>query len=334
MFENFRKRFSSENIFDDDINDGDAEQSNFDHEAQEYTSEKSANTRKNRMQPIDLVEIKSSYFHSKIIFTIYLIKKLLYIVNCFCQFLLLNKFIAGETKSTKFYNENNEFIRSDITFLTNKSMWRGFEFGYRSIANLIENGNLFGDKAKLLIFHTVVFCDFRIRMLGDRLHRHTVQCVVPVNIFTEKIFTALWFWLLILNFINVYNFFKWTFYYFSFKSRVNFILRHLLKTTDDTLNATSSIANVDATNWSVSSRKVFNYHKENEIGFNALFINSKNEFNTKFIDSLTETYLMHDNIFILRLIASNTNEMVTRELITLLLENFKRKRLLYDENTV
>jgi hypothetical protein len=316
------------------MNDND-EQINFDQEAQEYVNEKNVHAKKTRSAPpIDLIESNSSNFQSKIIFTLYLIKKILYITNCFCQFLLLNKFIAGETKSTKFYNENNEFIRSDITFLTNKSMWRGFEFGYRSIANLIENGNLFGDKAKLLIFHTVVFCDFRIRMLGDRLHRHTVQCVVPVNIFTEKIFTVLWFWLLILNFINVYNFFKWIFYYFSFKSRVNFILRHLLKSTDDTSNPASSIVNVDATNWSESSKKVFNYHKQNEIGFNSLFINSKNEFNTKFIDSLTESYLMHDNIFILKLIASNTNEMVTRELITLLLENFKRKRLLYDENTV
>ena len=73
---------------------------------------------------------------------------------------------------------------------------------------------------------------------------------------------------------------------------------------------------------------------ENEIGFNLLFMNAKNELNTKFIDSLTESYLMHDNVFILKLIAENTNEMITRELITLLLENFRRKRLLYDENTV
>ena len=332
MFQNFRKRFSNEHIFDDDPYEED--ENNFDHEAQDYASEKSSNAKKNRNISNDSAESNGHTFHSKMIFTLYLVKKLLYITNCFCQFLLLNKFIAGESKSTKFYNENNEFVRSDITFLTNKSIWRGFEFGYRSIANLIENGNLFGDKAKLLIFHTVVFCDFRIRMLGDRLHRHTVQCVVPVNIFTEKIFTVLWFWFLILNFINIYNFFKWTVFYFSFKSRVNFILRHLLRSIDDGLNAVHTVTTTDAANWSASSRKVFNYHKQNEISFNGLFMNSKNELNTKFIDSLNDSYLLHDNVFILKLIAENTNQMITRELITLLLENFKRKRLMYDENTV
>ena len=340
IFKNIRQRFSNENIFDD-INDEkyfDTEAQNFVHPETAMPHEQTATGRKsynNMTQSAETVEPNKPFkFHSKIIFTVYLIKKILYIINCFCQFLLLNKFIAGESKSTKFYNENNEFVRSDTTFLTNKSMWRGFEFGYRSIANLIENGNLFGDKARLLIFHTVVFCDFRIRMLGDRLHRHTVQCVVPVNIFTEKIFTILWFWLLILNFINVYNFLKWTIYYFSFKTRVNFILRHLLKSNEDSLNPNPSSLSTSDPSWSASSRKVFNYHKQNEIGFNLLFMNAKNELNTKFIDSLTESYLMHDNVFILKLIAENTNEMITRELITLLLENFRRKRLLYDENTV
>lgn len=52
------------------------------------------------------------------------------------------------------------------------------------------------------------------------------------------------------------------------------------------------------------------------------------------VNNMTKSYLMHDNIFIIKLISKNTNEMITRELVTLLLENFKRKCLIYDENTV
>lgn len=263
-------------------------------------------------------EETSSQFN-KLLFSVYLIIKLFYILNCLGQFLILNKFISGETKSNNFYNENNEYMRNDITFMTNKSLWKGFEFGYKSVANLVQSGNLFGEKSRLLIFHTVIFCDFRIRMLGDRLHRHTVQCVVPVNIYTEKIFTILWFWLLFLNFVNMYNFVIWVTYYFSFKVRFNFIAKHLLKSND---LATATF----------HSRKVPN---DQLADTNATFNLSKNELNSQLIDNMTKSYLLHDNVFIIKLISKNTNEMITRELVTLFLENFKRKcSLFYDENTV
>ena len=268
----------------------------------------------------------------------YLVKKLCYIINCLCQFLILNKFIAGETRTNIIFNDNNEFVRSDLTFMTNKRFWKGFEFGYKSLANLIESGNLFGERSRLLIFHTVIFCDFRIRMLGDRLHRHTVQCVVPVNIFTEKMFTVLWFWLLILNFINIFNFIKWLTYYFSSKARIDFILEHLLRSSDCVLRA-SCLANANQSNQSSTLRKSNLLHGKNQniesdIGFNSLFKKTKNELNKRLVDNLTHSYLMHDNIFIIKLIAENSNQIITTELVTLLFENFKRKRYIFDENTV
>jgi hypothetical protein len=348
----------------------------------------------------------NQHFYSKILFTIYMLTKIFYIINCLGQFILLNKFIAGEFRNNKLYNQENDdeatgnvgagmsttttttttttstrfnlqnlglggvhdfldsnqvFTRNEMTYETSYSIYRGFEFGYKSLINLIKHGYLFGEKTNLLVFHTVVFCDFKIRMLGDRLHRHTVQCVLPINIYTEKIFSILWFWLLVLNFINIYNFFKWLAYYFSSSVRLDFLSKHLLKNDFTCGKASSSSGDGGGNYLSNNSNNTvlsflkrnshFNHHNSSRerklsANFSPTLNNNNNnstnstrkpkiEFDAELINSLTHNYLMHDNIFIIKLISKNTNELITRELVTLLLENYKRKTTsYYEENTV
>lgn len=51
-------------------------------------------------------------------------------------------------------------------------------------------------------------CDFRVRQ-NTNVHRYTVQCVLPINLFNEKIFILVWFWLSIVSLITFFGLVSW-----------------------------------------------------------------------------------------------------------------------------
>lgn len=57
----------------------------------------------------------------------------------------------------------------------------------------------------------VTLCDFLIREVGNpnKSHKYTVQCVLPINLFNQQIFTAIWFWYLFVLACNMFEIVKW-----------------------------------------------------------------------------------------------------------------------------
>uniref|UniRef100_A0A1I8JHV5 Innexin n=1 Tax=Macrostomum lignano TaxID=282301 RepID=A0A1I8JHV5_9PLAT len=66
------------------------------------------------------------------------------------------------------------------------------------------------------IFPRITHCDFEIRRLNVR-HPYTMQCVLTVNLFNEKIFVFLWFWYLVISAANIVSLLYWLLYCLPFK---------------------------------------------------------------------------------------------------------------------
>ncbi|ESO00644.1 hypothetical protein HELRODRAFT_185762 [Helobdella robusta] len=77
-------------------------------------------------------------------------------------------------------------------------------------------------------FPRVTLCDFRIRGQDfANVQNHTVQCVLPVNMYNEKIFLFLWFWMFIVAAVSVINLLIWIARILSRRDRMTFIRNRL-----------------------------------------------------------------------------------------------------------
>ncbi|KAF7632364.1 Innexin [Meloidogyne graminicola] len=131
----------------------------------------------------------------------YLATKVFYVGNVLTNLLLVNKFL--ETNNYSIYGLG---VLYDLLLL-GKS-WT-------------QSGN----------FPRITLCDFEVRVLGN-IQRHSVQCVLVINIFNEKIFILLWLWLSILFFITLFDGLYWFSVSLFHRDRFRFVLRHLELTSD------------------------------------------------------------------------------------------------------
>lgn len=92
---------------------------------------------------------------------LYLFSKLLFFLNVVIQFYLLDIFLWPEG-----YN------------------------GLEVLLNAFKSGRL--DQSP--VFPRVTFCDFQVRSISQ--HHFRIQCVLPINMFNEKIFLMFWLWFL------------------------------------------------------------------------------------------------------------------------------------------
>lgn len=127
-------------------------------------------------------------------------------------------------------------------------------------------------------FPRVTLCDFLIRGqdIGN-VQRYTVQCVLPINLYNEKIYFFLYFWMLFVLVCSVVSFIVWVLRACLPMDRVAFVRNHLI------------------------------------LGHKVKFpISHDEEMKTQ---QFTKQYLCQDGSFLCRLIAHNTNNITTTDVI-------------------
>ncbi|GMT02353.1 hypothetical protein PENTCL1PPCAC_24527, partial [Pristionchus entomophagus] len=122
---------------------------------------------------------------------------------------------------------------------------------------------------------------FGIRILGN-VQRHTVQCVLVINIFTEKIFIMLWIWYTLLAVISFGSITSWIFQSLPFEQRKKFIIRRL------------ELADVDF--------KRHSYEAE--------------------LDEFVRDFIKMDGIFVLRMITIHSGVLVCTEVVDLMWDQY------------
>ena len=180
---------------------------------------------------------------------LFLFSKLCYIANVLGQLFVLNK-VLSTSYST--------FGVDMLSHLTSQTDWT--EDSY-------------------VAFPRVTLCDFKIRGqdLGN-VQTYTVQCVLPINLYNEKIYMFLWFWMIAVAVASVVSFMAWLFRAVLLQDRLKFVSNHL--------------ALGDRLPQSATDR----HH-------------------SRLVRRFVVDYLRQDGAFLFRLIAHNTNNITTTEVI-------------------
>ena len=175
-------------------------------------------------------------------------------------------------------------------FLLNAFLGNDYHlFGFEIIGRLLR-GLDWGESKR---FPRVTLCDFHIREIGIT-HRYTVQCVLPINLFNEKIFLILWFWILLLAAFNIGDFISWLLRIVRVDSRSAYVRRKL-----------------------AMNRGTLNIRVNESTGTEAMKLNEK--FRRK---AFVRDYLQEDGCFALRLLARNGQDIIVGDIVDNLYNHF------------
>jgi len=182
---------------------------------------------------------------------LYTTVKILYLANVIGQFFILNSFMA-----------------------MNYTVY-GFEF----LNSLVDNAPW---KANAR-FPLVTFCDIEIRQLQN-LQTFTIQCVLPINLFNEKVFVFLWFWMFFVAIMSFVKLLGWFFTVILKRHRSQYVRKYL-----QIAGTADSFTNFE--------RKMF--HR------------------------FAHDYLREDGVFVLRTITNNATDLVTTDIVANLWRRFQ-----------
>jgi hypothetical protein len=185
---------------------------------------------------------------------LYLFTKLLYLVNVVLQFFILDAFLGPQ-----------------YTF-----------WGYGILKDIF-NGREWSESGH---FPRVTLCDFNVRVLGN-IHRWTVQCVLMINMFNEKIFLFFWFWFIFVGLISLVSFLYWAVAISYSKYQRMFIERYL--------RCTGAINE---------------YPTQRDM---------------QLISDFVHKFLRPDGVFLLRLVQTNGGDLLVGEIVTALFNRYRTK---------
>ena len=180
--------------------------------------------------------------------SLYLVTKVLFIINVIGQLFVLSVFLGTE------YNMYGINVLQEL--------FRGDDWTQ-------------SDR-----FPRVTMCDLKVRRLGN-VHRYTVQCVLPINLFNEKIYLFLWFWMVFVATMSCLSLLTWSVRSVFFRDRVNYVKKHIVLMETD----------------------------------NALVDISFKDNGGEFLRHFVEEYLRQDGVFVLRLVGHNTNAITVTEFV-------------------
>lgn len=123
---------------------------------------------------------------------------------------------------------------------------------------------------------------------------HSVQCVLLLNVFTEKVFVILWAWYNLLSALTLLNVTTWFYALLNPRAQAHFVLNHLEMSGEKTFAVESSQGLQGASGRAGPSR-------DSEVQVQV----------ERFIDK----YLKTDGIFILQLIAQHADIVFTTDLV-------------------
>lgn len=125
-------------------------------------------------------------------------------------------------------------------FVLNSVLKTSFNlYGVEAIENVINEQAWINET----VFPKVTMCDLHVRRLGN-VQRYTVQCLLPVNLYTEKMFFFLWFWMVAVLFVSVLSFATWFLRAVCNDDRHRYVRNHLAL-TDRQENETDKALSLD-----------------------------------------------------------------------------------------
>uniref|UniRef100_A0A0R3Q385 Innexin n=1 Tax=Brugia timori TaxID=42155 RepID=A0A0R3Q385_9BILA len=206
---------------------------------------------------------------------LYLLTKLLYVLNIIGQIYMLNHFFGGDY----------------------------LQWGFQKVLQTITDVVSGREWMESTIFPRVIMCDFQVRRLGN-IQRHTVQCVIMMNMINEKFYLFLLFWFIFIGICTVINFLYYLFLLCMSRARAQLVLW-----------------NINKREWKVRIYIKINFAYFQLSGFH-------NDDMKRFVND----FLRPDGVLLLKFISEHVDARISRDLVNELIRIYSKQQNISIEN--